>query len=213
MTSDPISPARQAVVLSLDFAQEFAVRAHEGQLRKGGDVPYISHPLAVADRLWHIYRREDLAIAGLLHDVVEDTPITIGAISKLFGPYIAALVAAVTKVPGRGMALPVGVLSDQDRDVLRLKGADLYSNLVDTANDVDKGKYVWNRFASGRGKIEVWASEIALVGQLVKGPLAHHGDRETFYPLETLLVLVRGLANIVNDAERTWLLANEAAAG
>lgn len=78
-------------------AYEFAKKAHAGQKRKSGE-PYITHPLAVAEtlRAWHL--DEASIIAGLLHDVVEDTGVPLQEIQKKFGDEVAFLVDGVTKL-------------------------------------------------------------------------------------------------------------------
>ncbi|HEY8488513.1 MAG TPA: HD domain-containing protein, partial [Thermaerobacter sp.] len=76
---------------------EFAVWAHGGQTRKGKDVPYITHPLAVALTLARAGCAEDVVIAGLLHDVVEDTSVTLEEVRDRFSPAVADIVAACTE--------------------------------------------------------------------------------------------------------------------
>ena len=78
-----------------DAALILAAVAHRNQLRKGSDLPYIAHPVHVSVILIQHGFGEDMAIAGLLHDVVEDTDVPIEAICAEFGPEIARLVAAV----------------------------------------------------------------------------------------------------------------------
>ncbi|MBQ9298401.1 MAG: bifunctional (p)ppGpp synthetase/guanosine-3',5'-bis(diphosphate) 3'-pyrophosphohydrolase [Clostridia bacterium] len=78
-------------------AYEFANKQHENQLRKSGE-PYIIHPLEVANILAELEMDEDTICAALLHDVVEDTPVTIEDINKLFGESVAEMVAGVTKL-------------------------------------------------------------------------------------------------------------------
>ena len=78
-------------------AIEFATQAHEGQFRKTGE-PYIVHPLAVKKILEEWGMDEDTIIAGVLHDTVEDTDITIEDIKKEFGDTVAFLVDGVTKL-------------------------------------------------------------------------------------------------------------------
>lgn len=81
----------------LEVAVEFATEAHAGQMRKSG-APYIDHPMAVAKKLVDLHMDADSVIAGLLHDVPEDTSRTIADVEGLFGPTVAFLVAGVTKV-------------------------------------------------------------------------------------------------------------------
>jgi (p)ppGpp synthase/HD superfamily hydrolase len=84
-----------------DFlAEVFAVasRAHEGQRRKDG-APYIVHPLRVAVCVVEELGKaeDDLVAAALLHDTVEDTPLTLGEVEKLAGPRVRGLVDLLTK--------------------------------------------------------------------------------------------------------------------
>ncbi|MFA5954330.1 MAG: RelA/SpoT family protein [Patescibacteria group bacterium] len=79
------------------LAYEFADRAHQGQRRTNGD-PYITHALAAAMNLTTMRTDLNTIIAGLLHDVPEDTSYTIVDIRKNFGDDIAGLVEGVTKL-------------------------------------------------------------------------------------------------------------------
>jgi len=78
-------------------AYDYAEKAHAGQLRNSGE-PYITHPLAVALILTRLELDIPTLAAALLHDVVEDTKVTIIDIEKNFGPEIASLVDGVTKL-------------------------------------------------------------------------------------------------------------------
>ncbi len=78
-------------------AYEFSCVAHEGQLRRSGE-PYVTHPVAVAEILVDLGLDTDSIIGGLLHDVVEDTPVDIHMIEKQFGGDVALLVDGVTKL-------------------------------------------------------------------------------------------------------------------
>ena len=78
-------------------AFEFAQKAHEGQTRKTGE-PYITHPLAVAMTLADLRLDEATIIAGLLHDVPEDTEKTLIDVRKEFGSDVAMLVEGITKL-------------------------------------------------------------------------------------------------------------------
>ena len=74
-----------------------ARQAHKGQMRSSGD-PYISHPIEVAIILVGLGMDSDTIIGGILHDVVEDTSITLEDIQKRFGGDVADLVDGVTKL-------------------------------------------------------------------------------------------------------------------
>ena len=78
-------------------AVEFATKAHEGQKRKSGE-PYIVHPKAVMETLMEWGMDEDTAIAGVLHDTVDDTEVTLDDVKKEFGESVAFLVDGVTKI-------------------------------------------------------------------------------------------------------------------
>ena len=81
----------------LEKAYRFAVNAHQGQKRFSGEL-YITHPLGVAIILAELELDMDTIIAGLLHDVVEDTDVTLEEIEQQFGDDIAMLVDGVTKL-------------------------------------------------------------------------------------------------------------------
>ena len=124
-------------------AVEMATLAHEGQLRKTGE-PYIIHPLATQKILEEWNMDEDTQIAGLLHDTVEDTDLTLEEIEQEFGKDVAFLVNGVTKL-GRarenmrdlGEYLPetkdnllkLLIATGQDIRVLIIKLADRLHNL------------------------------------------------------------------------------------
>ncbi len=78
-------------------AVEMAKKAHEGQFRKTGE-PYIIHPMAVKKILEEWGMDEDTIIAGILHDTVEDTDLTLADIKAEFGESVAFLVDGVTKL-------------------------------------------------------------------------------------------------------------------
>ena len=81
----------------VQHAIEVATKAHEGQFRKTGE-PYIIHPLAVKKILEEWGMDEDTIIAGILHDTVEDTSLTLSDIKNEFGESVAFLVDGVTKL-------------------------------------------------------------------------------------------------------------------
>jgi len=136
---------REHLDVDLDLvrlAHDVAERAHAGQTRLSGD-PYITHSLAVAKKLAELRLDEETIIAGLLHDVPEDTPVTIGQIRQDFGNGVADLVDGVTKLGTlkyRGMERYVEnlrkmfVAMAKDIRVILIKFADRIHNLQTLAH-------------------------------------------------------------------------------
>ena len=81
----------------IEKAFNIANVAHEGQLRKSGE-PYIIHPICVATILADLELDKETIVSGLLHDVVEDTIMTLEEISEQFGHEVAIIVDGVTKL-------------------------------------------------------------------------------------------------------------------
>ena len=81
----------------IEEAYEFALKKHEGQFRKSGH-PYITHLIEVAFILAELTAGPSTIIAGLLHDVVEDTDVTVSEIEKMFGKDVGMIVDSVTKI-------------------------------------------------------------------------------------------------------------------
>lgn len=95
---DKIKASEKAYDLNkITQAYEVADKAHAGQLRTSGD-PYITHPLAVASILLDYCMDTDTICAALLHDVVEDTAVTLDELRKKFGDDVALMVDGVTKI-------------------------------------------------------------------------------------------------------------------
>lgn len=118
-------------------ALTFAELAHQGQKRKSGD-PYMTHVLGTAAKLVELGMDTDTIVAGLLHDVPEDTTYTLADVEQLFGAQVAKLVAGVTKLGKlkyRGMERYVEnlrkmfVAMSEDVRVMIIKFADRLHNL------------------------------------------------------------------------------------
>lgn len=135
----------------LNEAIIFAVACHEGQFRKGSMQPYIFHPLEVMDILRKMDADNDLLMAGVLHDVVEDTEVTLNDIAERFGENVADLVAVHTE----DKALPweerkrktIQLTEEGNIKIKMLIMADLVANQRSLLKDYQVlGEEVWNRF-------------------------------------------------------------------
>lgn len=85
-------------VTKLFDAIEFAMEAHYGQTRKYDGLPYIVHPIAVMTILREYTEDEDLLIAAVLHDTVEDTAVTLEDIENHFGYRVSDIVYGLTDI-------------------------------------------------------------------------------------------------------------------
>lgn len=155
----------------LERALRWAAECHRGQTRKASEVPYFQHVVAVAMVLDRLGFEEDVVIAGLLHDVVEDTPATLDDVRARFGPAVAGLVAAGTEVKHdeRGNPRPwidrkrdhFLALQDAPVPARALVLADKLHNLVSIACDLRAGAPVWARFNAGRDDV-LWYYRTAI---------------------------------------------------
>lgn len=102
------APSLTGVLASPRIAEAamFAAEAHRGQFRKYTGLPYIHHPFAVARLVREARGSEAMAIAALLHDVVEDTPVTAAEVEAEFGTEVGDLVLALTNPWPSATGLP-----------------------------------------------------------------------------------------------------------
>ncbi len=91
------SSGRDYDIEKIDMAYKFANEAHKDQKRLSGE-PYMIHPVAVANQLVDLGMDNESVIAGLLHDVVEDTPVELAEIRSRFGKEVANLIDGLTKI-------------------------------------------------------------------------------------------------------------------
>ena len=145
-------------------ALQFAHDVHRSQIRKDTTIPYVSHLLSVAGLVLESGGDEDLAIAGLLHDAVEDAEDMTGEqmsdrIRSKFGDRVADIVDGCSdaksspggsKPPWRSRKEAyIQHLRSASDDVLRVSIADKVHNARSIATDQDRfGEKVWTRFTS-----------------------------------------------------------------
>lgn len=141
-------------------AFQFAVRKHAGQTRKASTIPYISHLMGVASLVLEAGGDEDLAIAALLHDVVEDcggAPM-LSEVRRRFGARVAKVVKGCTdadtypKPPWRERKETyLHHLRRADTDTKLVSAADKLHNVRSILSDYRiVGESVWARFKGGR---------------------------------------------------------------
>ena len=137
----------------VERAIALAIRAHEGQVRKDGQLPYVVHPVTVALILSRYTGDEDTIIAGLLHDVLEDTHVTAEEIEQAFGEKVRDIVLDVTEpdLPGLSWetrnARYLRRLQAAPRPSLLVSGADKTANLISMiAAHATAGDALWERF-------------------------------------------------------------------
>ena len=136
----------------IDKAMEFAVKAHEGQLRKGSKRPYIVHPIEVADIVTYITQDEEIISAALLHDTIEDCKgVTRDIIEKEFGKKVASLVSAESEDKSKTWmerkSNTIERLKTEPYEVQIIALADKLSNIRSMDRDyLLVGDKLWGRF-------------------------------------------------------------------
>jgi (p)ppGpp synthase/HD superfamily hydrolase len=148
-------------------AIEYAAEAHRGQLRKGTQIPYIFHPMSVAKMLLEHNCPEHLVVAGLLHDTIEDTPVTADDIRREFNDEVAALVTGASERDKKDTwenrkKETLEHLSTASHDLLILSCADKLDNIRSIHRDYKQmGEKLWERFHRSRDKQEWYYTRLA----------------------------------------------------
>lgn len=140
-------------------AFEFANSAHQKQKRKGTKIPYISHPMAVASMTLEAGADEEVAIAAILHDVIEDSEGKINSeiLEKHFGKNVAQMVSSLSdattfpKPEWKKRKLKYLSQIEAAADGVKLIAAcDKWHNLKSLLRDLDDmGDEVWEKFSAG----------------------------------------------------------------
>jgi GTP pyrophosphokinase len=154
--------AQRALRLGLRFHRAFlfVAQKHAGQTRKASSIPYLAHLMGVASLVLEAGGDEDLAIAALLHDVVEDcggVP-TLREVRRRWGARVAKIVDGCTdaytipKPPWRERKEGyISHLKDADPDTRLVSAADKLNNVRSILSDYRQiGEAIWSRFNGGR---------------------------------------------------------------
>jgi guanosine-3',5'-bis(diphosphate) 3'-pyrophosphohydrolase len=178
------------LTLRMEEALRFAAQAHAGQSRKGSDTPYFAHVAAVALILDRVGYPEDVLIAGLLHDVVEDTAVTFEVVAARFGENVCTLVryCSEVKTDAHGTKRPwldrkrdhLAALATAPSEARGIILADKLHNLVSIDLDLRQGRPVWSQFNADRDQV-LWYYRTAI-------DLCGQGDSR----LESLAACCRG---------------------
>jgi (p)ppGpp synthase/HD superfamily hydrolase len=159
----------------INQAVRFATIAHEGQKRKATTISYISHPytatLYVMDALKEValneQLKEDIVVATLLHDVVEDTDCDIKTVENTFGKEVASLVAQVSephkeKPWKERKQHTIDKIKHAPLKVKCIICADKTHNLLSILQDYEQnGDDVWKRFNAPKSEQQWYYSSIA----------------------------------------------------
>ncbi|MDD5832023.1 MAG: HD domain-containing protein [Clostridiales bacterium] len=160
---------RQDLPMKLHEAIRFAEEKHRTQKRKGTDIAYIIHPMEVLQILMGERCSIEVAIAGVLHDVLEDTDADADEIRARFGEHVLSLVQAHTeKKNGEGQKRPWRIRKEEDLERMKASGfevkqivmADSISNLRSMVYDYSAiGDELWGRFNAAKSDIAWYYNE------------------------------------------------------
>lgn len=144
----------------------FATKAHEGQLRKGTDVPYIVHPMEVMQILTENDCSESVIVAGILHDTLEDTSTNAEDIITNFGKTVYDLVKSESedksKTWNERKQATIDHLANATKDVQLICCADKLSNIKSIyADKLAVGERVFDRFNAPKDQIKWYYQEVA----------------------------------------------------
>ncbi|MBQ2756596.1 MAG: bifunctional (p)ppGpp synthetase/guanosine-3',5'-bis(diphosphate) 3'-pyrophosphohydrolase [Oscillospiraceae bacterium] len=146
-------------------AYDLAEKSHEGQLRQSGE-PYITHPVAVTLILIEYGMDSETIAAALLHDVVEDTGVTLEEVTKQFGNSIALLVDGVTKLTKMSFSTKEEQQAENVRKMLLAMAQDVRVIIIKLADRL-------HNMRTMKFKSDIKQRQKALETMEVYAPLAH----------------------------------------
>jgi (p)ppGpp synthase/HD superfamily hydrolase len=163
----------------------YATDVHELQRRKGTNIPYIAHLLAVASLVLEDGGDEDEAIAALLHDTLEDTPVTFDDLAGRFGRKVAEIVQGCSdtdvmpKPPWRARKEAyLAHLDDAPPAVVRVSLADKVHNARSLLFDYRlMGEDLWARFNPHADQLWYYRALVDVFRRVSRSPLVDELDR------------------------------------
>lgn len=173
----------------------FATQKHEGQKRKGTDIPYIVHPMEVMQILTDMHCEEVVIIAGILHDTLEDTDTTPEEIREAFGENVLAIVQTESEDKSKTWKerkqRTVDELKEASTESKQVCFADKLSNIRSMYRDkLNVGEKIWERFNADKNNIAWYYRSIA-------STLKNNGF-ETTFNTERRKQLFREFQDIIN---------------
>jgi myo-inositol-1(or 4)-monophosphatase len=142
-------------------AAEFAVKVHEGAVRKGSQLPYIVHPREVAMIVAMMTDDPEVIAAAYLHDVIEDAGVTYEEVKGLFGTRVADLVLEESEDKSKTWKerkqATIDRLATSGRDAKMIAFGDKLSNLRSTTTDyLVVGDEIWKKFREKDKQMHAW---------------------------------------------------------
>lgn len=123
-------------------ACQFAIKAHEGMVRKGTQIPYITHPMEAAAIVATMTTDREILAAAVLHDTVEDTPTTIEELRAMFGERVARLVAGESE--NKRPDLPAS-------ETWKIRKEETIAHLQETKDPAEKMLVIGDKLSNIRG--------------------------------------------------------------
>ncbi len=149
---------------TIQKAIDFAAKAHSGQIRKSSKLPFIVHPFNVGIMLQKLNCSDEVIAAGILHDVVEDTGVTLDDIRHEFGEKVAYLVDSATEYKAASWketkTKAIEGLKNASFEVRLIRCVDKLHNIKTLeAEQKAIGEKVWNNFKSTKQEQEWYNRE------------------------------------------------------
>lgn len=157
---------------SLGKALAFAAQAHQGQMRKGTDIPYLIHLIRTWDYVRRMTEDEEELVAALLHDVLEDTTVSAGEIRDAFGERVEELVTGESEYKREEYPAGHTWKIRKEETVERLRDAlgresrraamhialgDKLANLYSMAYEYrQRGEQLWKKFNQKEKSMHAW---------------------------------------------------------